>query len=397
MLRIEETDRFARIEVNVGEIIHQCAIDVTVNVAAKQQLHVGRFKTELFHYIKSSKEQFIVVSKRIAVSQQEAIRVVGSDIYPVSTQVEQYKRMRLSALHQCLVGHHSMLASDVDAVSVCTANKFHAKISIQALKSGKHVLCEKPVMMNSKELEDVLAVSKETGKVFYPRQNRRWDKDYRIIKKIYDEKLVGDVFNVECRIMGSRGIPDDWRGIKEFGGGMMMDWGVHIIDRLLAMVPEKVTKVFCSCTYITNKECDDGFKMHLTFESGMTAVLEVGTCHFINLPVWTIYGNYGSACVDNWEYTGKLMRLKDWSDKDTKPILAGAGLTKTMAPRLNNSVDELPLPEVDFDNNELYSNFVDVCFDGAEQIVTGEHALRVLRLMEAALESSEKGQVIFFE
>ena len=55
------------------------------------------------------------------------------------------------------------------------------------------------------------------------------------------------------------------------------------------------TKIFCSCTHITNKECDDGFKMHLTFESGMTAVLEVGTCHFINLPLWTIYGTYGSA------------------------------------------------------------------------------------------------------
>ena len=197
--------------------------------------------------------------------------------------------------------------------------------------------------------------------------------------------------------MGSRGIPGDWRGVKAYGGGMMLDWGVHIIDRRLVMVPEKIKKIFCSCTHITNKECDDGFKMHLTFESGMTAVLEVGTCHFINLPLWTIYGTYGSAEIKDWTCQGRMMRLKSWEDKDTSPILAGAGLTKTMAPRQGNSVEELPLPSVDFDRNELYSNFVDACQGKAEPVITGEHALRVLRVMEAAFESDEKGIVVDFE
>ncbi len=252
-------------------------------------------------------------------------------------------------------------------------------------------------MISSKDLEEVLEVAKETGKVFYPRQNREWDEDFRIVKKIYDEKLLGETFNIECRIMGSRGIPGDWRGVKAYGGGMMLDWGVHIIDRLLVMVPEKIKKIFCSCTHITNKECDDGFKMHITFESGLTAVLEVGTCHFINLPLWAIFGTDGSAEIKDWTCQGKMMRLKSWEDKDTSPILAGAGLTKTMAPRQENSVEEVPLPSVDFDRNELYSNFVDTCQGKAAQIVTGEHALRVLKVMEAALESDEKGIVVNFE
>ncbi len=294
--------------------------------------------------------------------------------------------------------YDAMLADEkVDAILIATPNHLHKDMAIRAMRAGKHVLCEKPVMITSKDLEDVLAVSKETGKVFYPRQNREWDEDYRIIKKIYDEKLLGETFNIECRIMGSRGIPGDWRGVKEYGGGMMLDWGVHIIDRLLVMVPEKIKKIFCSCTHITNKECDDGFKMHITFESGLTAVLEVGTCHFINLPLWAIYGTDGSATIDDWSCKGRMMRLKSWEDKDTAPILAGAGLTKTMAPRQGNSVEELPLPEVDFDRNELYSNFVDTCRGEAEQIVTGEHALRVLRVMEAAMESDEKGIVVHFE
>ena len=285
----------------------------------------------------------------------------------------------------------------VDIVLVATPNHLHKDMCIAAMKAGKHVLCEKPVTPTSSELEEILAVAKETGKIFYPRQNRRWDKDFLIIKKIYDEDLLGKTFNIECRVLGSRGIPGDWRGVKEYGGGMMLDWGVHLLDRLLIMVPEKIKKVFCHLTNITNDEVDDGFKMHITFESGLTAVIEVGTCHFYNLPLWYIAGNHGTAYINSWACDGKMFRLTSWEDKDATPILAGAGLTKTMAPRGGNSVEELDLPVIDFDNNELYSNLCDVINGKAKQIVTGEQALRVLKLMEAGFESSEKGVVIDFE
>lgn len=294
--------------------------------------------------------------------------------------------------------YEAILADDkVDIVLVATPNHLHHDMAIAAMRAGKHVLCEKPVMITSTELEDVLAVSKETGKVFYPRQNRRWDKDFRIVKEIYDHKLLGETFNIECRIMGSRGIPGDWRGQKEFGGGMMLDWGVHILDRILFMIPEKVTKVFCSLTNITNDEVDDGFKMHLTFESGLVVFLEVGTCCFINLPLWFVAGTQGTAQITDWSCDGRMVRLMSWEDKDAAPILAGAGLTKTMAPRGENSTEVLPLPEVDFDNNGLYSNLIDTICHTAEPIVTGEQALRCLRIMEAAFESSNKGTVIHFE
>lgn len=285
----------------------------------------------------------------------------------------------------------------VDIVLIATPNHLHKEEAIAALRSGKHVLCEKPVMMNGDELAEVMAAAKETDKIFYPRQNRRWDKDYRIVKKIYDEKLVGEVFNIECRVQGSRGIPGDWRAHAQYGGGMMLDWGVHLLDRLLAMVPEKVKYVFCDLTHVTNDEVDDGFKMHLTFESGLTAVMEVGTCHFASLPLWLVAGRDGTAVIDNWECEGRLVRLSSWEDKDAKPILAGAGLTKTMAPRGDGSTQTLPLPEVDFDNNELYMNLVDAIDGKAPQIVTNEQALRVMRLMEAAMESSQTHKVVEFE
>ena len=294
--------------------------------------------------------------------------------------------------------YEAMLADEnVDIILIATPNHLHRDLAIAAMRAGKHVLCEKPVTPTSAELEDIMAVAKETGKIFYPRQNRRWDKDYLVVKKIYEEKLVGNVFNIESRVHGSRGIPGDWRGVKEYGGGMMLDWGVHLLDRLTMMVPEKITKVFCSMTNITNKECDDGFKMHMTYESGLTAVVEVGTCNFINLPLWYVAGDQGTARINGWDMTGEMVRLKSWEDKDATPILAGEGLTKTMAPRQENSTEVLALPDLDYDRNELYSNLVDVVNGEAEQLVKGEEALRVLKLMEAAFESFETGKVVYFE
>jgi predicted dehydrogenase len=123
----------------------------------------------------------------------------------------------------------------------------------------------------------------------------------------------------------------------------------------------------------------------------------VGTCHFISLPIWYVAGKDGMAVVNNWQCEGKIVRLKSWEDKDALPILAGAGLTKTMAPRDQDSTNEYELPEAVFDNNELYSNLVDTINGTAEQLVTSEEALRVLKLMEAAFESSEKGIVVHFE
>ncbi len=294
---------------------------------------------------------------------------------------------------------YDALLSDetADAVLIATPNDCHKEEAIRAMRAGKHVLCEKPVMMSSEELLEVMEVSRETGKVFYPRQNREWDEDFLIIRKIYEEKLLGETFEIQCRIMGSRGIPGDWRGIRKHGGGMMLDWGVHVIDRIAAMVPEKIIRVFCSMKNITNTECEDNVTIHLTFESGLTVLLEVDTCHFVNLPLWTLYADHGSAVIENWKLDGKMVRLRSWEDKDTAPILAGAGLTKTMAPRQNNSVEELPLPRFDFDRNTLYRNFINTCLGKEEQIVTQEHALRVMRVMEACFESAEKGTVIPFE
>ena len=284
----------------------------------------------------------------------------------------------------------------VDIVLIATPNHLHKELAIRSMRAGKHVLCEKPVMMSSEELLEVMAVSRETGMVFYPRQNRRWDRDFRIVKELYEKKTLGDVYRIESRVHGSRGIPGDWRGIKKYGGGMMFDWGVHLLDRMLWLIPSKVKTVYATLSHITNDECDDGFTILLTFEDGFEALIEVGTSNFIALPLWYVLATNGSARIDNWLCEGEMVHLSSWEDKDVKPILAGAGLTKTMAPRDDTSLKTSPLPDPPFDNNELYANLVDVIEGRAAQKVTQEEALRVLRVMEAAVRSGETGEAVQF-
>ena len=128
-------------------------------------------------------------------------------------------------------------------VTIAVPNNFHKELAIQCLRAGKNVVCEKPVTMNAAELEEIMAVSKETGKLFSVHQNRRWDKDYRIIKKIIEDGTLGAPYFIESRVQGSRGAMYGWRGYKVNGGGMVLDWGVHLLDQMMDMIDSPVVSV----------------------------------------------------------------------------------------------------------------------------------------------------------
>lgn len=285
----------------------------------------------------------------------------------------------------------------IDVVLIATPNDLHKDIAIQAMRAGKNVICEKPVCLNSTELAAILAVADETGKMFQVHQNRRWDEDFLVVKKLFDEKLIGEVFHIETRVQGSRGIPGDWRRLAHQGGGMMLDWGVHLLDRICVMIPGKITQVFCRLNFPTREEVDEGFHVFLTFEHGKTVMVEVGTRNFLSLPLWYVSGTTGTAIIQDWSLSGKIMRLESFDDMDATPIVAGAGLTKTMAPRDDETATEGPLPRVQADVRDFYRNVIDVVEGKAEPIIKNTEVMRVMKLMEACFLSHKTGQVVRFE
>lgn len=184
---------------------------------------------------------------------------------------------------------------------------------------------------------------------------------------------------------------------------MLLDWGVHLVDRLLVMVDSPVVGVFGRLSYVLGHDVEDGFKAYLTFANGVDALVDVSTTSYVPLPKWLLQSARGTAVIDDWEMNGKVLYLQREGESDAMPIQAGAGMTKTMAPRLvdyktrlsqDSAVTFLPLPRVAGDLGEFYRNVLDAADGQAELLITNEQVSRTLRVLEAIRESHEKGQVI---
>lgn len=286
----------------------------------------------------------------------------------------------------------------VEIVTVAIPNDVHLETVTRLLRGGKNVVCEKPVAMCSAELEEMIKASKESGKLFTVHQNRRWDVDYLAMQQIKDSGEIGKPIRIESRIHGSRGIPSDWRCHEQYGGGMMLDWGVHIIDQLLLIYKdEKIDTINCVTTNITTDEVDDGFYLTITFESGAVAFCEVGTYNFIALPRFYMKAEKGSALIRDWREKTKVAKCKYWHENDVLPVQTAAGLTKTMAPRDSVTLDEYEIDIPKSDVHDFYRNLVRAV-DGKEpQIVTHDQVRLVLKVMEQAFESARLGQTVKFK
>lgn len=286
----------------------------------------------------------------------------------------------------------------IDIVLVSTPNDLHNPIAIKAMKAGKNVVSEKPVTLSSKDLQEMIDASKETGKLFTVHQNRRWDEDFLTMKKIYDENLLGDVYRIESRVHGSRGIPGDWRQEKEHGGGMVLDWGVHLLDQILLMMGDKKLKtIYATETHITNQLVDDGFTAELRFENGTEVLVEVGTSNFINLPRWYMLGVNGTAVIEDWNLKGEIVSAAGKDEADVVPVRTAAGLTKTMAPRREDTIKKQELPVVKSDIRDFYRNVMQVIEKKEEPKVKLPEVMRVMKLMEAIFESAKEHKVVEFE
>ena len=283
----------------------------------------------------------------------------------------------------------------VDLITIAVPNDFHKEIAVAALNAGKHVISEKPVTLSSADLKEMIAAAEKNGRIFSVHQNRRWDVDFLAMKKIYDSGEIGEVFTIESRIHGSRGIPSDWRGEKEHGGGMLYDWGVHLVDQILQIIKEDIKTIYCRFEHLTNAEVDDGFKLVMTFESGKEAYVEVGTYNFIAMPRFYMRARKGTAMISDWREKCKIVRCKYWHESDVVPVQTAAGLTKTMAPRDSVTVDEYEIERPQSDVHDYYRNFCKA-IDGSEtQLVTHADMMKVMRVMEECFRSVELGQVDF--
>ena len=293
----------------------------------------------------------------------------------------------------------AMLADEsIDVILVATPNDTHRPIALRAMEAGKNVIVEKPATLSLKELTELEDMAGKTGRFLTVHQNRRWDEDLLTVREILKDQTMGEIFRIESRVHGSRGIPGDWRKEKAHGGGLVLDWGVHLFDQIFRLTGERRLKtVYATLTNVTNQEVDDGFTAVLRFEGGLEVLVEVGTNNFISLPRWYVLGENGSAVVEDWDLSGKIVKAFSEEEKEIVPVRTAAGLTKTMAPRREDTIRVEELPRVPGDIADFHRNVAAVLLRGEEPAVKLPEVKRVMRLMETVFESAEKNHVMDFE
>ena len=289
-----------------------------------------------------------------------------------------------------------------DLVLVATSNNHHARYSCLAMEHGYNVICEKPAAMNAEEVRRMIATSEVTGKFFTIHQNRRFDRDFRIIKKIIEDGMVGTPYVIESRIMNpnGNGCMFNWRGMKDHGGGMLPDWGVHMLDQLLWLNNDKkVESVYASIRSIASAEVDDYSKLIIKFEGGLVAQMEVVTYSPVALPRWVVEGDRGGAIMQRMEdpsVTVRTIAKEHRSEHDGPAYNDNDWYIRKQNIR---TIDEFAETEVtdkglDTDWGSIYKNIKNVLDGKEELLVKPREVLRSMRVIDAAFESSKYNKVV---
>jgi predicted dehydrogenase len=133
-----------------------------------------------------------------------------------------------------------------DLVINCTPNNLHYDFTMEALKNGCHVLCEKPPAMTAAQAREMADLAREQGKVLAYNFQRRQTPEYLLLKKCLQSGQLGEVYHIKANYLRRRGIPG-WGNFTNKaiqGGGALIDLGVHILDLALGMLdyrmPDKI-------------------------------------------------------------------------------------------------------------------------------------------------------------
>ena len=160
-------------------------------------------------------------------------------------RVEQFARQH--SIPQAYTDYKAMLdKEDLDIVVVAVPNVFHKPMSLAALKSGAHVLCEKPVALTLADAQEMFAVAAEKQRVLTVGTHYRWSSAMRASRKAVDEGFFGQIYHIRSVYTRRAGIPGfgSWFTRQELaGGGCGLDIGVHALDKALYLMdyPEPAT------------------------------------------------------------------------------------------------------------------------------------------------------------
>jgi predicted dehydrogenase len=133
--------------------------------------------------------------------------------------------------------------SDVDLISIITPHDTHAKLAIECLKAKRHVVCEKPLAITTAECDAMIAAAKKARVVLSTYHNRHWDGCILEAVKQVRSGVIGEVYRIEAHMGGWSKPKDWWRTSRRISGGILYDWGVHLLEYSLQIISSDIKEV----------------------------------------------------------------------------------------------------------------------------------------------------------
>ncbi len=287
------------------------------------------------------------------------------------------------------------LAKDpnVDVVIITTPPDSHARLALQMMTEGKHVVCEKPLALNRRETVALVETAEDRKVHLSCHQNRRFDADYLAIKQAVMDGLLGDLFYMETFVGGFKHPCGFWHSHAPISGGAAYDWGGHYIDWIVSLIPERVTAVIGTRQKrvwhdVTNADQES---VQIRFENGKEAYFIHSDIAAVRKPKWYLLGTEG-AIVGNWKdvTTYQIDSLHYFDRYDIPSTEMTPDLTLYRRHRSGQIVPQkLAVPERK--HYQFHRNLADHLLNGEPIEAPLEQSVKVVSILEAAVRSAEKG------
>ncbi|XXM70431.1 oxidoreductase [Lysinibacillus sphaericus] len=286
-----------------------------------------------------------------------------------------------------------LLQENIELVVITTPNHLHYNMIKQSLHAGKHVVVEKPFVTSSSEGEELISLAEEKGLMLSVFHNRRWDADFLTIKKLLEEKRLGEIATYEAHFDRYRPqVKDRWKENKIEGGGVLFDLGSHLIDQALGLfgTPQWVfADVF---SQRDREKAEDYFHIIMGYE-GMRVSLNSRSMVLDPGPRYQIHGRKGSYM--KYGMDRQEADLKDGLNPYTDTWgREEEGAWGTLTAADGEKVNAVKLASEKGDYTQYYKVIHEAVRNGGRPPVSAGEALEVIRIIEACKESSSSGKCI---
>lgn len=282
----------------------------------------------------------------------------------------------------------------VELVVVNTPNTTHYDFAKQALLAGKHVICEKPFTATVAEAEELIEIAAKQNKQLSVFQNRRYDSDYRTIKKVLDEKLLGDIVEAEFHFDRYKEelSPKQHKETPIPGTGCLYDLGSHLIDQALQLfgMPQAVFADIAVMRPVS--KVDDYFELLLYYPVHRVRVKSSYQVREA-LPGYVIHGSKGSFIKPKTDMQEEQLQsgmLPTADGYGTEPE-SEKGLLHT---ELNGTIIKEYIPSLTGNYTGYYEGIYQAIRNNQPLPVTAEEGMKVIKIIEAAFQSSKERRVI---